>query len=46
MQECTIPFAGPIVVIAAIVGLLIFVNKAQEWTERHHDKRKKLKRGR
>ena len=47
MQECMIQFADPImIVIAAIVGLLFFVNKAQNWTEKQHEKRKKLRRGR
>ena len=46
MQECMIPFADPIVVIAAAVGLLLFVNIAHNWTVKQHDKRKKLRRGR
>ena len=41
MQECVIPFAGPFVLIAAVVGLLLFVNKAQNWTEKQHDKLQK-----
>jgi len=46
MQECIIPFAGPIVLIAAGVGLLLFVNKAHDWTVKQHDKREKRRRGR
>jgi hypothetical protein len=46
MQECIIPFADPIVIIAAAAGLLLFVNIAQSWTVKQHDKRKKLRRGR
>ena len=46
MQECVIPFTGPAVIIAVATGLLLFVNKAQNWTEEQHEKRKKLRRGR
>ena len=46
MQECMIPFADPLVDVAAAVALLFFVNKAQNWTEKQHEKRKKLRRDR
>lgn len=52
MQKCIIPFADAIVVAdgivfaVAIAGFLIFVNKAQNWTEKIHDQREKYRRGR